>query len=114
MSEKVILFSSFIKEFIQHLEKTFPGHSLVSQLKSDIGLLLDVHPQKLLDVFTEYIYLPYGDLINDCDVSFVDDLEQRLQGTSFASIGKLWHDADGDEKKASILLHLQRLCHVCN
>lgn len=113
-AEQLILFSSFIKEFIQYLEKTFPGHPAVSQMKSDVLLMVDVHPQKLKDIFEEYIQKPYGVMIQECDVSFVKELEERLQGTSFASIGRLWDDAQEERQKASILLHLQKLCHVCN
>lgn len=113
-TEELILFSTFMKDFVLYLEQVYKGNPLLSQFKSDIVMMIDVHPQKLKDIFEEYVARPYSDRIKDCDVSFLDELEERLSGTSFANLGKLWHEAQTETEQASILMHLQKLCHVCN
>lgn len=112
-SEELILFSSCMKDFIAYLETVYAGNPLLGQFKGDILMMIDVHPQRLKDIFDEYVARPYGSQIEECDVSFLYDLESRLQGTSFANLGKLWHDAQSENEQAGVLMHLQKLCRVC-
>lgn len=108
-------FNTQLENFVNYLEQTFPNEMSIKTYHTSMNLLKRINPRKILEVFTNYIYI-YKDQINDNNSDFFmkkdystelqNNKDSMLQAIKFKD---LWQTAIPDQQN-QIFRYFQLLC----
>jgi hypothetical protein len=110
-------FNNHFEEFIDDVVRVFPDDKEIATASNALKKMRKVNPKLIINVFIEYIQIPYGSQIMDNNIKFFleKDYSDNLSNEILSKVNSIKGPiADMDvEEQTKVIKYLQNLCKLC-
>jgi len=110
-------FNNHFEEFIDDVVRVFPDDKEIATASNALKKMRKVNPKLIINVFIEYIQIPYGSQIMNNNIKFFleKDYSDNLSNEILSKVNSIKGPiADMDvEEQTKVIKYLQNLCKLC-
>ena len=110
-------FNNHFEEFIDDVVRVFPDDKEIATASNALKKMRKVNPKLIINVFIEYIQIPYGSQIMDNNIKFFleKDYSDNLSNEILSKVNSIKGPiADMYvEEQTKVIKYLQNLCKLC-